>query len=623
MADMSQDNQLPSGCMNAGSPKADSFVPDATEEHVNGTQRERVTEGKACVFLPPGVFYNPVQQFNRDMTIAVVATYASLATKEALQKQQKKVEGSATMAETGSTVSGITVLEALAASGLRSVRFALEIPGLKRIVANDYDKSAVELMKLNIAENGVDNLVTTVCADASLLMHQHVRDGGYDVIDLDPYGSPTKFLDTAVQAVKDGGLLCVTCTDMAILCGNASEKCWASYGVMSLKTKACHEVALRIALRCIDSHASRHGKYIVPLLSMSADFYIRLFVRVFNGAAKAKESASKSSMVYQCTGCGSLAFQPLGRVMLRTATSGNGRSGPKFSFAAGPPVNEKCQHCGRGHHVGGPIYNGHIHDADFVRELLAHVESRRAQFGTSDRMVGLLSVVSEELPDVPLYYVEDALCAAVHCTQPSFVQLRSAILHAGYRVSMSHAAEKSIKTDAPPGVLWDIIRCWVKRHPVNAKRLMEDGVAKALLSKEPKLEACFEPHAGANPLSRQSGLLRFQTGMKEWGPKARAKRNPQNAAEDTESLRERSKRLQNKKRRTTSESEAFAKTFPCKRLKSTGSCDYGSSCKYSHELVDGVAAATASAEQEQTTTASDRCTESAAEGGPALVAADD
>ncbi len=38
---------------------------------------------------------------------------------------------------------------------------------------------------------------------------------GYEVVDLDPYGSPTQFLDSAVQAVAEGGLLCVTATDMA------------------------------------------------------------------------------------------------------------------------------------------------------------------------------------------------------------------------------------------------------------------------------------------------------------------------------------------------------------------------------------------------------------------------
>jgi tRNA G26 N,N-dimethylase Trm1 len=41
------------------------------------------------------------------------------------------------------------------------------------------------------------------------------NEGGYDAVDLDPYGTPAQFLDTAVQAVSEGGLLMVTATDMA------------------------------------------------------------------------------------------------------------------------------------------------------------------------------------------------------------------------------------------------------------------------------------------------------------------------------------------------------------------------------------------------------------------------
>ena len=81
----------------------------------------------------------------------------------------------------------------------------------------------------------------------------------------DPYGSPTQFLDSAVQCVADGGLLCVTCTDMAVLCGNASETCYSKSGAVSLRGKNCHEMALRIVLQCIESHANRYGRYIVSI----------------------------------------------------------------------------------------------------------------------------------------------------------------------------------------------------------------------------------------------------------------------------------------------------------------------------------------------------------------------
>lgn len=38
------------------------------------------------------------------------------------------------------------------------------------------------------------------------------------------------------------GLLMVTCTDMAILCGNGVEACHAKYGAVSVKIGSCHEM---------------------------------------------------------------------------------------------------------------------------------------------------------------------------------------------------------------------------------------------------------------------------------------------------------------------------------------------------------------------------------------------
>lgn len=46
-------------------------------------------------------------------------------------------------------------------------------------------------------------------------------------VDLDPYGSPSIFLDSAVQSVVDGGMLMCTATDMAVLCGGNGEVCYS------------------------------------------------------------------------------------------------------------------------------------------------------------------------------------------------------------------------------------------------------------------------------------------------------------------------------------------------------------------------------------------------------------
>lgn len=49
--------------------------------------------------------------------------------------------------------------------------------------------------------------------------------------------------------------------------------------------------ALRIILHSLDQRANVYQRYIEPLLSISVDFYIRVFVRVRTGQATVKNSA--------------------------------------------------------------------------------------------------------------------------------------------------------------------------------------------------------------------------------------------------------------------------------------------------------------------------------------------
>ena len=54
-------------------------------------------------------------------------------------------------------------------------------------------------------------------------------------------------------------------------------------------------------------------------------------------------------------------------------------------------------------------------------------------------MKGMIALVSEELPDVPFYFVQDRLCSLMKLPVGKSTVFRSALLNAGYRVSMSHA----------------------------------------------------------------------------------------------------------------------------------------------------------------------------------------
>ena len=97
----------------------------------------------------------------------------------------------------------------------------------------------------------------------------------------------------------------------------------------------------------------------------------------------------------------------------------------------------------------------------------------------------MLTVVSEELLDVPFYYRQDKLCSLVRATSARLVDFRSAILNAGYRVSLSHACRSALKTDAPNQFVFDMLRAWERLHPTNRDKLDKDSVAWKLLNADP------------------------------------------------------------------------------------------------------------------------------------------
>lgn len=151
---------------------------------------------------------------------------------------------------------------------------------------------------------------------------------------------------------------------MAVLCGSTPETCYAKYGSMSMKGSFCHEFALRILLRSIDSTATKYGRYIVPLLSLSIDFYVRVFVQIFTSPHEAKKSANKSSMVYCCSGCRNFEFAEF-CTHNQNMKSKDALTQIKFCLPIGPPVDRKCTNCGANYRVSGPIWNARLHDYDF------------------------------------------------------------------------------------------------------------------------------------------------------------------------------------------------------------------------------------------------------------------
>jgi tRNA (guanine26-N2/guanine27-N2)-dimethyltransferase len=379
-----------------------STTKEATSTSTNLPEGyEKITEGTITMHYPKSentVFYNPVQVQNRDLSVLMIGMYAERRAermwmirkrkevrKRMLHEQQQQQEGTNANAnandaeskserkerlaqfekdldaevakaketvnftqlaqESSNTNDGMAIFEALAASGLRSLRYWKEVPGLRTMVVNDLDPGAIDLAGENVVRNGLEEVLVkdddddddddddnrnnqgdTSMEDGGIndpLKRYNLRPRGiklqvgdathemymsripptlhpsqynttqakyqktqYDVIDLDPYGSAATFLDAALQSIVSGGLMCITCTDMAALGGSHPETCYGRYGAFPVQRSGyLQELALRILLYHVSIIAGRYGRTIRPVLSVGMAFYCRVFVEVWDDKA--------------------------------------------------------------------------------------------------------------------------------------------------------------------------------------------------------------------------------------------------------------------------------------------------------------------------------------------------
>ena len=498
-------------------------VPKKSE---NDAKKDDGTKQKEWIEVKPGTFRWQVAGEEAKETIP----------KPTKVEEKKKEEEEIEIKTEKTPLEPITILEGMCATGLRAIRYARELDDVKCIVANDLDPTAALAVENNKRYNAleseevkarVDKIVTN-CGDVRVVALQHEK--CFDVVDLDPYGTPSQQLESAVLAPVEGGLLCVTATDMSVLCGNNGEVGWTKYASYPLKAKYCHEQSTRILLAAIQSAAVKNRRYIVPVLSTQIDFYARVYVRVYSSAVNCKSAASNLSYVFQCVGCDSFELQPLGRLEEKSHER-TGKTYTRFmpgKLSATVEHNEhgdrKCHNCGWGMNVGGPIWSAPVHDKQWVESVLKDVkESSDERYPGKEKVRALLTNCSEELSDSPLHYCLHSMAGTLKITPPTLALFRSAIINAGYKVSGVHCNQLAVKTNAPSNVLWDIMKCWEKEHPAQEDFKNSKSPGASILKKEPIVQAKWTRVHGAFSKAQMAGETRFPTNPEEnWGPKNRA-----------------------------------------------------------------------------------------------------
>jgi len=358
------------------------------------------------------VFYNPVMELNRDITVLALQAY-----QKTLNRQ-------------------ISVCEPLTSCGVRGIRFAAEVKGVKNVLVNDINKKAFQLAKYNVKMNGLGECVTVKNEDANYLLSCFgAPRKRFDAIDIDPFGSPVPYLDSAIRALRNGGLLALTATDMAPLCGVHPKACIRKYGGKPLRSEYCHELAVRLLAGCLATTAAKHDIGISVVFSHSTDHYVRIYATIKHGAKMADESTKKMGYILHCFRC----FH---------------REDVTELFHA--KYAGKCNECSSKIDFAGPLWLGKLFDRQFCR--LMEKETEQRMFTHGKKILKILALIDNEV-DAPLtYYVLDKLCDKLALPVPSVRKILTVLKEKGFRASLTHFNSKGIRTDASAASMKELLQ---------------------------------------------------------------------------------------------------------------------------------------------------------------------
>lgn len=339
--------------------------------------------------FPPSsvaVFYNPAMRNNRDIGVAAISCFSR-------------------------EFPEYTYLDALSASGIRGLRIAREV-GLETTMS-DWEETSVGLINKNIKLNGLSNC-TAIKRNANVVM----LDNSFDIIDLDPFGTPAPFLDTACRCVKR--LLCITATDTAPLCGAHKKAGIRNYAAVPLKTDYYPEMGVRILLGCVARTLARYDKSIKPMLSYASQHYVRIFAEVKKSIVEADRGLENMGFISYCFSCG--------------------KSDWKYGLAVA--MNDKCDICGNNLSLAGPLWLGNLHDRAFCEILIDEIRKREIREAEK-----LIALCRDEI-DLPVHYDFHKICKRMGLTAMPTNDLVLALREKGFKASRTHFSGISFKTDA-------------------------------------------------------------------------------------------------------------------------------------------------------------------------------
>jgi len=335
-------------------------------------------------------FFNPAARVNRDVSVAVAR-----ATRPA------------------------TFLDALAGTGARGVRIAKEASESAEVTLVEFNATSLAIARKNAKRNGVYSRCEMVHEESNAYLHSRFgRLERFEAVDVDPFGTPAPYVQGALTAADDGGLVSITATDTATLCGVYPTVASRRYGARVVKSEFAHEAATRVLLGFCARVGGIVDVGIEPVAAHSTLHYLRVYFRVARGAAKSDRSLQSVGYVASCAAC--------------------------HQVAVTAEYTMTCAECGGKARCIGPQWVGSLVDEKLVAEAAEHC-SKLGWTGAAEAMGALEGV--DAFP--PFGYSMEAITSREGVSSVRFQSVVELLRSSGRSAMRQPFGSSGLKTDAP------------------------------------------------------------------------------------------------------------------------------------------------------------------------------
>ena len=360
-------------------------------EIIEGSTKLLVPKGSMTEKVPPKepAFFNPRASLSRDLSIIVCSAF---------WKDYKFPK---------------IFFDGLSGLGARGLRVANEVKGVEKVIVNDVNPNALEIALKSAKINNLENFEISENETCRFLSSHSRMNERASIVDIDPFGSPSKYIDCAIRATMHSGMLALTATDLQVLHGLFNKAAKRRYYGTPIKTEFSNEIAIRLILGCVSFVAGRLDISFQPLFVDHDMHYYRTYMKILN----TPEKEEKIGYIIFCRSCKDRHTDTMRQT--------------------------KCRKCGHENEIAGPLWIGKLFEKEFVKKM-RNVKDSLIVNKRCERIIER-SELEADLPAT--YYTLDEIASMIKSAPLKLTDTVQRLKSQGYNASMTSLNPGGFRTD--------------------------------------------------------------------------------------------------------------------------------------------------------------------------------